>query len=460
MEKLSISGLREKYNKHELSPVEYTQYMLNRIHEQDDMNIFINVTDEKALADAKRAEQAYMDGSAGALAGIPIAIKDIVYTKGIPTTLACEAYKDKITDEDAYLVKRLEEAGYCMVGKTNTSQFALGPTGEFSHIGPCRNPHDKTRITGGSSSGSAAAVAGFLVPGAIGSDTGGSIRIPSALCGVVGLKPTFGRVSKEGVFALSAALDTMGPLTRSVEDNALILNQIAGYNPSDWYSVPAPTEDYTARLKESIKGMKIAVGVDWFEDEDIEEDSAVLFNNALNALKELGAQLKVVHFPDLTKYRRAHQMMIFASAWHACEDVIRNHKDTIFEQPWHRMLNGNFAAKEYLECARIREEFLKVKHELMGDCEVMIIPSAPVAATPIGADTAIINGKEKEILTLHPKFTWMSNFSGFPAISLPVGLNREKMPIGISVIGKPFDEANVYRVAGQLENMIGYDYTI
>lgn len=458
MEKLGICELKKKYMKHELSPVEYTQYMLNRIHKQDDMNIFIHVTDEKAIEDAKKAEKAYMEGSAGALAGIPIAIKDIIYTKGAPTTYACEAYKEQIIDEDAYLIKCLKDAGYCFLGKTNTSQFALGPTGEFSHIGPCKNPHDKTKITGGSSSGSAAAVAGFLAPGAIGSDTGGSIRIPSALCGVVGMKPTFGRVSKEGVFALSAALDTMGPLTRSVEDNALMLNQIAGYNPSDWYSVPIPTEDYTLRLKESIKGAKIAVGIDWFEDEDIDEDAAKLFKNALNTLKELGAELKEVHFPDLSKYRRAHQMMIFAGAWHACEDVIRYHKNTIYDQPWHRMLNGNFTAKEYLECEKIREEFLKVKNEIMGDCEVLVIPSAPCGATPIGAETTVVNGREKEILTLHPKFTWMSNFSGFPAISLPIGLNDNKLPIGISFIGKPFTEANVYRFASQLEEAIGYGY--
>ena len=460
MEKLGIRELKKKYEKHEINPVEYVSFLLERIQAQDDMNIFINVTAQQALENAQKAQKAYMEGNAGLLSGIPIAIKDIVHTKGVPTTYACEAYKNQIFKDDAYLITLLEQAGYCLIGKTNTSQFALGPTGEFSHIGPCKNPHDKTRITGGSSSGSAAAVASFLSPGAIGSDTGGSIRIPSALCGVVGMKPTFGRVSKYGVMPLSAALDTMGPITRSVYDNALLLNVIAGYNPLDWYSVKTPVQDYTERVEESIKGSKIAVAVDWFEDEDIDEETAKLFKQAIEGLKHAGAELVEVHFPDLAKYRRAHQMMIFAGAWHACQDVIHNHKDTIYDQPWHRMLNGDFTAKEYLECEKIREEFLVLKYELMEECDVMLVPSAPVGATKIGEQYTIVNGVEKEILTLHPKFTWMCNFSGFPAISVPIGYEANHMPIGISIIGRPFDEANIYRFARKVEENMSYDYTI
>lgn len=458
MEKLGVCELLEKYQKKELSPVEYIEYMLKRAKMQDDMNIFICLTEEQALVNAHKAEQAYQDGTAGKLAGVPIAIKDIINTKDIPTTYACAAYKEQIFDDDATVLKKLEDAGYCILGKTNTSQFALGPTGEFSFIGPCKNPHDKSKITGGSSSGSAAAVAGFLAPAALGSDTGGSIRIPSALCGVVGMKPTFGRVSKYGVMPLSSALDTIGPITRSVKDNATILNQLAGYDPLDFRSVKTPVQDYTSRLEESIKGAKVAVAIDWFEDEDIEDDVKALFQNALEKLKEMGADLVEVHFPDLSRYRKAHQMMIFAGAWHACEDVIRNHKDTIYEQPWHRMLNGNFSAREYLECEKIREEFIVVKQQLMRDYEVMVLPSAPCGATKIGAETAFVNGMEKEILTLHPKFTWMCNFSGYPAISLPIGKKDGILPIGISIVGKPFEETNIYRFASRLEEAVGYGY--
>lgn len=458
MDKLGVSDLLKKYKEKAISPVEYAEYMLHKIKTQDDMNIFINVAEKEVMINAKEAEKHYMEGTQRALEGVPIAIKDIVNTKGIPTTYACAAYKNQIFDEDATILKKLDRAGYSMLGKTNTSQFALGPTGEFSYIGPCKNPHDKTRITGGSSSGSAAAVAGFFAPAAIGSDTGGSIRIPSSLCGVVGMKPTYGRVSKHGIMALSSALDTIGPITRGVKDNALILNEIAGYDALDFRCAKVATQDYTMRINESIKGAKIAVAVDWFDDEDIDEDVKKLFQNALHKFQELGAQLKEIHFPDLSRYRKAHQKMIAAGAWHACEDVIKNHKDTIYEQPWQRMLSGDFSAKEYLECEKIREEFIVIKQKLMEDCEIMLVPSTPCGATLIGAKTTLIKGVNKEILTLHPKFTWFCNFSGYPALSMPIGLNSMGLPIGISIIGHPFEEANIYRFAAQLEGVVGYGY--
>jgi aspartyl-tRNA(Asn)/glutamyl-tRNA(Gln) amidotransferase subunit A len=233
----SLTGLTRALRERSLSPVEVVVTLLERIEAEDKvLNAFITVTGESALREAERAEREIVAGRyRGPLHGVPVGLKDLIYTRGIRTTMGSTFFKDHVPDHSAPVALRLEEAGTLLIGKTNTHEFAYGPTGDRSYFGPTRNPHDTTRISGGSSGGSGAAVAADLLYAALGSDTGGSIRIPAALCGVVGMKPTFGRVSKRGVFPLSWTLDHVGPLTRTVEDNALLLNAVA------YHDLPIPT---------------------------------------------------------------------------------------------------------------------------------------------------------------------------------------------------------------------------
>ena len=252
----SLACLSRELLARHISPVEVVRALLERI-EADETNSFITVTAERALQEASQAEREILAGRyRGPLHGVPVALKDIIYTRGVSTTMGSAFYSGHVPDHSATVALKLEEAGSVLIGKTNTHEFAYGPTGDRSHFGPTLNPHDTRRITGGSSGGSGAAVAANLCYGALGSDTGGSIRIPAALCGTVGMKPTFGRVSKSSVFPLCWRLDHVGPITRTVEDNALMLNVLAGHDHEDPYSVDLPAEDFTRDLRRGVRGAR------------------------------------------------------------------------------------------------------------------------------------------------------------------------------------------------------------
>src|SRR5215212_11741863 len=240
----TLTDLAGAFRERRLSPIEVVGTLLGRIEAEDKvLNAFITVTGERALEEAGRAEREILAGRhRGPLHGVPIGLKDLIYTEGVRTTMGSAFFEDYVPDHSATVAAKLGEAGAVLIGKTNTHEFAYGPTGDRSHFGPTRNPHDTARVSGGSSGGSAAAVAANLLYASLGSDTGGSVRIPAALCGIVGMKPTFGRVSKHGVFPLSWTLDHLGPLTRTIEDNVLILNALAGYDSEDPYSVSRPAE--------------------------------------------------------------------------------------------------------------------------------------------------------------------------------------------------------------------------
>src|ERR687893_1330045 len=271
----TLAGLARDFWARRLSPVEVVKTLLERI-ESDETNAFVTVTAERALEEAARAEGEILAGRyKGPLHGIPVALKDIIYTRGVRTTMGSALHVDHVPDHSATVARKLEEAGSVLIGKTNTHEFAYGPTGDSSFFGPTRNPHDAGKITGGSSGGSGAAVAAGLCYGALGSDTGGSVRIPAALCGVVGMKPTFGRVSKAGVFPLSWTLDHVGPLTRTVEDNAMMLNVLAGHDPEDHYSVDRPTEDFTRYLRRGLRGVSIGLPRSFYFDHVEEEVGAL-----------------------------------------------------------------------------------------------------------------------------------------------------------------------------------------
>src|SRR3712207_2499982 len=304
----SLTDLARAYSERRLSPVEAIGALLERIEARDvELNSFITVLPERALGEARRAEREILGGEyRGPLHGVPVGLKDLIYTEGVRTTMGSAFFKDYVPNYSATLVLRLEEAGAIIIGKTNTHEFAYGPTGDRSYFGPTMKPHDIRRIPGGSSAGSGAAVAADLLYGSLGSVTGGSIRIPAALCGVVGMKPTFGRVSKHGVFPLSWTLDHVGPLTRTVEDNALLLNVLSGYDPKDPYSANEPAEDFARDLGRGVGGGVVGVPNDFYF-EHLEDEVGERVREAIEVLLSLGAEVLEVGIPNLPETLRAQR---------------------------------------------------------------------------------------------------------------------------------------------------------
>ncbi|HEY6712326.1 MAG TPA: amidase, partial [Rubrobacter sp.] len=335
----SLAGLSRELLARSLSPVEVVRALLGRI-EADVTNSFITVMGERALERASWAEREILAGRyRGPLHGVPVALKDIIYTRGIRTTMGSALYSGHVPDHSATVARKLEEAGYVLIGKTNTHEFAYGPTGDRSHFGPTRNPHDARSITGGSSGGSGAAVAANLCYGALGSDTGGSIRIPAALCGTVGMKPTFGRVSKSGVFPLSWSLDHVGPITRTVEDNALMLNVLAGHDPEDHYSVDWPAEDFARDLRRGLRGAAIGLPRSFYFDH-VDEEVGARVREAVEVFRSLGAQVREVEIPNLVDTLHAHRLILGAEAYAVHEERLENEPETFGEEVSERLMDG------------------------------------------------------------------------------------------------------------------------
>lgn len=450
VEQWGIEKLHESFVRRDLSPVEYAKHMLHALNGED-LNAIVTIDEEAALNQAQASERRYvLREPTGPLDGVLLGIKDIIRTKGIRTTFGCEAYDNYVPDEDAFVVSRLKAAGANISVKTNTSQFAMGPMGDVSYKGAVRNPRDRRRITGGSSSGSGAAVAGFLCAGALGTDSGGSIRLPSALCGVVGLKPTFSLVSNEGVMPVNESVDTVGPMTRSVKDNALLLNAIAGYNPLDWRSAPKPSVNYLERINEPIAGAKIAFAANTVEGA-VEASIKRVMRQTVKAFADLGATVRDVPLPDMERFRRAHQLLLMAGAHMEHARDIEAHREHIYEQVYNRLMTGELHSDQYVRYERMKHEMIRLMHELLGDCDIWLLPTTPAAASLIGEAAVEIDGLTHNPLTLYPAFSWIASYCGFPCISVPAGTDENDMPIGVSLIARPFDEANLYRYAAQLE---------
>lgn len=429
----------------EISPVEVAEAVLDRI-EADGTNAFITVTGERAMEDAGRAEKEIQGGTyRGPLHGVPVAIKDLVYTGGIRTTMASAFFQDFVPDEDATVAGKLREAGSVLVGKTNTHEFAYGPTGDRSFFGPTKNPRDPARITGGSSGGSGAAVATGLCYGALGSDTGGSIRIPAALCGVVGMKPTFGRVGKHGVFPLAWTLDHVGPLTRTVEDNALILNALAGHDPQDPYSVDRLPEDFARDLERGVRGTTVGVPTDfYFEQVDPEVEERV--REAVETFRDLGAEVREVTVPNVWETLQALRLMLAAEAYAVHEERLETEPEKFDDHGLERLRRGgDLEAHRYAGALQrklySRREFERVLEEV----DVLLVPSTPIPATPIGERKVSIGGQEEAVYSALTRLTGPTNMNGLPSLSVPCGTTGSGLPVGLQIIGRPFDEATLYR---------------
>jgi aspartyl-tRNA(Asn)/glutamyl-tRNA(Gln) amidotransferase subunit A len=375
----------------------------------------------------------------GALSGIPVAVKDLYDTKGIRTTSGSRFFADNIPQEDAIVVQKIKKAGAQIIGKTNTHEIALGVTNNNPHYGACRNPWDITRISGGSSGGSAVAVAAGMAMAAIGTDTGGSIRIPASLCGVVGLKPTYGRVSLRGILPLSWNLDHAGPITRKVEDAALMLQVMGGYDELDPTSVKTLPGDYYSHLKDTMKERKIALAVGSFiEEADQEVLEAV--RQAAQILAEQGALISEVNVDFLKEGALANALMTQADGAAFHRERMKEHPDWFGADVRQRLETGAaFTSSEYILARRAQVEVKRQCESLLTLYDTLILPTTPIAAPVLEGENALERARQ---LT---RFTSPFNLTGLPALSVPCGFTKDSLPIGLQIVSRAWNEAGVLR---------------
>jgi aspartyl-tRNA(Asn)/glutamyl-tRNA(Gln) amidotransferase subunit A len=451
---LTLAGLSREFLARRLSPVEVVNVLLERI-EVDETNSFVTVTAERALERASLSEREILAARyRGPLHGVPVALKDIIYTRGVRTTMGSALYSGHVPDHCATVARKLEEAGSILIGKTNTHEFAYGPTGDRSHFGPARNPHDTSRITGGSSGGSGAAVAANLCYGALGSDTGGSIRIPAALCGIVGMKPTFGRVSKSGVFPLSWTLDHVGPLTRTVEDNALMLNVLAGHDPEDLYSVDLPTENFTRDLEMGLEGTGIGLP-SGFYSEHVDEEVQARVREVVEVLVSLGARVREVEIPNLWDTLHAQRLILGSEAYAVHEERLEDEPEKFGEEVRERLMDGERPKAYRYANARRRGMLATAEFDrVLESVDVLLTPTLPIGATEIGQREVRIGDYEESVRSALTRFTGPTDLTGHPSLSIPCGETATGLPVGLQLIGRRFDEATLYRFGHPYEEAV------
>jgi len=446
---LAIAELSGLIKKKEVSPVEVTEALLGRIDKLNPrLNAYITILKEQALRSAKNAQEAIKAGKyIGPLHGIPIAVKDLFNTKGVRTTSGSKILANYIPTEDATVVQRLSEAGAILLGKLNMHEFAFGATNENPHYGPTRNPYDTERISGGSSGGSGVATAASLCMGSLGTDTGGSIRIPASLCRIVGLKPTYGRVSCYGVTTLSWSLDHIGPMTKSVEDAALMLQVIAGWDPKDATSAVQPVPDYLTALRRDVTGLKLGIPKAYFFDIlDGQVERAVM--DAAKVLEKLGASIEEITIPYVELSRSAAVTIVSGEATSYHEEYLATRPEEYGPDVRMRLETGRFVlAKDYVKALRFKRLFREEVERVMKTIDAIVTPTTPIAATKIGETTVKVGDRTEEVRALLPRLTTPFNMSSMPAISVPCGLTSQGLPIGLQIVGKPFDEPTVLSVA-------------
>ena len=441
----TILEIATRYRRRDLSPVELTKALLARIERLDPaLHAFVTVTTERALADARAAEAALLRGGDGKpLLGIPVGYKDIYATRGIRTTAGSALLADWVPEDDATCVTRLRQAGSVMLGKLITHEFAFGIQFPGHRFQPAKNPWNLDHMPGVSSSGSAAALAAGLVHGALGSDTGGSIRGPAAFCNLVGLKPTYGRVSRAGVLTLSWSLDHTGPMARTVEDCALLLQALAGHDPADPASSREPVADYAEPLGRGIRGLRVGVPRAYFlEGADAEVEKA--FEQALAALRLLGAVVTDVEIPSiLASWAFLAILMAEAFAYH--ERDVRAHPELYGDVLRERVLAGGLIlGSEYVQAQRLRARLQAEMLEVLRRVDVLVTPTTPKPAPTFAVVWDPSFGFPKSNM---PPF----NMTGLPALAVPCGFSSQGLPLSLQIAGRPFDEATVLRVGHAYE---------
>ena len=441
---LGIAGAQRLIRSGALSPSELVEAYVERIRRFDPrLNAFVTVTDERAAARATGLEAELARGRwRGPLHGIPIALKDNIDTAGVRTTAASAVFADRVPDADAEVVTRLERAGAIIVGKLNMHEFAYGATSAFTHTGPVRNPWDVDRIPGGSSGGSGAAVAARLCAGALGTDTGGSVRIPAAHCGIVGLKPTYGLASIRGIIPLSVSLDHVGPMCRTVADAALMLQALAGYDPRGIASIRATVPDYAGALLRRTSSLRLGVPRTPFYD-DVDPQIAEAVERAIGVLGDLAAGTRDVELPALPE---AGPVLVEAYAYHA--DFLDERRELYDASTLARIEPGaEVSAADYAEALYALKLVRKAIARVFDDVDLLVTPTLP--SLPIGIEAARETPDEATGILI--RNTAPFNTYGTPAITVPCGFSREGLPIGLQISGRALGEVDVLALAHAYE---------
>lgn len=451
---LTITQVLKDFKEKKYSSVDLTKMYLERIkHLDPTINAYVTVTEEEALNNAKDADKKRAQGSNAPLLGVPISVKDNFSTRGIRTTASSKVLEHYIPPYDATVVSKLKDAGMVLLGKTNLDAWAHGSSTETSDFGPSKNPWNTDHLPGGSSGGAAASVAADEAVAAIGSETAGSIRQPASWCGVVGLKPTYGRVSRYGVVAMGSSLDSPGPITKTVEDSALLLQILAGQDPHDATTSPKSVPDYLKHMRENINGLTIGVSDDYFEGVDEEVKAKV--EEAIKTLEKLGAKVKKVNLFS-PKYAIAVYTIIQraeVSSNLARYDGIRYGNDRSYfgEEAKRRVMLGTYTLSAgyydqyYNKAAKVRTVIIDNFNEAFKDVDVIVGPTSPTTALPIGATEGQDMFGELADMLVEP-----SSIAGLSGINMPVGFSKAGLPIGMQIIGPQFAEELVLKV--------GYNY--
>lgn len=454
----NVSELAGKLRAKEISPVELTAAYLDRIEKTDArIRAYITVTADLACAAAKKAESEITAGKwRGPFHGVPVALKDLCYTTGVRTTGGSKILAEFVPDFDCTLWTRLADAGAVLLGKLNLHEFAAGATSTNPHWGACHNPYNLDRVPGGSSGGSGAAIVARSAAATIGTDTGGSIRIPAAFCGCVGLKQTWSRVSRYGVLPLADSLDHAGPITRSVRDAALMLQVIAGHDPNDTTSSREPVPDYSAALGRDLKGLR--VGVIKELTAGLSDDVARSFNAALANLRSLGAELEEVSMPAIEHASAIATNIMWAEASEYHEKWMRTRPHD-YGADVRRMLEAGMlvSGAAYVRSQRARTSILADALAALDRCGVLVAPTASIPAPRIdvGSRALAPTGEVVNLVAAVLRFTAPFNITGQPALAMPTGLAADGLPVSMQIIGKPFDESMVFRVADAYERARG-----
>jgi aspartyl-tRNA(Asn)/glutamyl-tRNA(Gln) amidotransferase subunit A len=454
---LNLEELSPLLRDKRVSPVEVTQAYLERIDALNEtFHAFIAVMREQALADAWRCQEDILQGDyRGPLHGVPVALKDLYDTAGVPTTAASKIYAHRLPEKDATGVARLRAAGAVIIGKTNLHEFAYGVTAHSSYFGPTRNPWDLERVAGGSSGGSGAAVAAGLCMAATGSDTGGSIRIPAALCGIVGLKPTYGRISCHGMLPLSWSLDHPGPMARTVYGAAAMLAAMAGYDPCDPASADVPIPGYTTGLGGGVAGLRIGLDPQWALS-GIHEEVRAAFQGGLAVLQDLGAEIIEVSVPHVVEGMEAALTILMAEATAIHEEFLQACPDD-YQPDVRARLEKGFAVRgiDYGRARRSGELLRRDLAVLFQKADLLATPVCGIPAPRIGQREVTIDGETVPVMVPLTRYTRVFNLTGLPAISVPCGFSSEGLPIGLQLVGRAWDEATVLRAAYAYERESG-----
>ena len=472
LHELTIQEAHHLLKTKEISSVELTRAVLDRIKAvESKIDAFITIAEKTAMQQARAADQKIAAGHCGALTGIPLAIKDVICTRGIQTTCASKILQNFIPPYSATVIQKLEQAGAVILGKTNMDEFAMGSSTENSGFKITRNPWDLTRVPGGSSGGSAAAVAADMCLGALGSDTGGSIRLPASYCGTVGMKPTYGRVSRYGLVAFASSLDQIGPLAKNVADCATMLNSIVGYDPADSTSVPQDVPDYATALQKGLKGIRIGIPREYAATGGMNPEVVNAINNAVQVIEDLGAEKMDVSLPH-TEYAVAVYYVIAPSEassnlarYDGVKYGVRDKDQKELIQMYRRTRSQGFGPEVqrriiigtyclsagyydayYGKASQVRSLIIEDFKKAFEKCDVILCPVAPTPAFKIGE-------KVDDPLTMYLTdiFTLSANLAGLPGMSIPCGFSKEGLPIGLQLMGKHFAEEMLLKVAYNFE---------